>query len=93
MPDAATLESLMRQSPIAAVLVVILFYYRRDMQRMQAKEEEKTSILTNLVGDCRGAIAANTAQSANVERAVDQLRSALNLPLPAILPPDRSARL
>lgn len=77
LPEPSILQWAMQNGPLAVVLLLILHVYRRDMLRMQAKEEEKTSILTNLVGDCKASIATNTAQTQQAGEAINRLTNLL----------------
>lgn len=61
----------MSNSPMAGVFVLALYVFRGLIQRMMAKDQEKITLLTELVGDCRATIATNTLQSASCQRSIE----------------------
>lgn len=69
------------QGALALVLIVVLWSYRRDYARIIARDERDASVqiatLTALVGDCKGAIEAARAQSAETGKAIDRLARAI----------------
>jgi hypothetical protein len=65
------------QGGLVLVILVVLWTYRRDMQRISAKDAEKTEILTDLVADSKVAIQAATSQSAATEKSIHRLSRVL----------------
>lgn len=65
------------QGGLTAVTLFVLWSYRRDFDRMLKKEEEKTSILTELVGDTTAALQKSASATEALERADTRLASAV----------------
>lgn len=79
--DAASNPDLFKwavtQGGLVLVVLVVFWTYRRDLQRIAAKDAEKLEIMTDLVGETKGAIQASTAQSAATEKSVHRLSRAI----------------
>ncbi len=79
--DAASNPDLFKwavtQGGLVLVVLVVFWTYRRDLQRISAKDAEKLEIMTDLVGETKGAIQASTAQSVATEKSVHRLSRAI----------------
>lgn len=65
------------QGGLLAVVLVLLFFYRRDFMRVQQRDDEKISILTDLVEKNTTALSGSSSQLAANEKATHRLARAL----------------
>lgn len=69
-PEMSILQYAMTQGGLLTFALILLYYYRRDNLRLQAKDEEKISLLIDLVGSNREAMIKLTAaiESSEIRR-------------------------
>ena len=70
-PEMQLFERAMSNSPMAAVFLLALWVFRREIKRMMEKDEEKLTGFSDLVSECRVAIATNTLQTEACRRALE----------------------
>lgn len=75
--DRSLLEYAVTQGGLLLFSLVLLYFYRKDMARIQAKDEEKISVLTTLVSSVETAITTNNLVIATQSSTIDRLERSL----------------